>query len=161
VLDEPYLTAFLALHTSSHLRSMQPVRLVELVWVVRADTRLGRLDMDALARLLRDTSTGRFVYPALALAEELAPGTLDAGLIRELGRGVSPRLRRVLDEIRAAEMGPLGERSLDVALAWADGPAELVRNALDLVWPSDESLKLPATLGRRVRMAIAARVRGR
>jgi hypothetical protein len=157
VLDQPHLTAFLALHASSHLRTMQMVRLLELVWVVRTDRRTGRLDLRALGDLLRRTDTGRFAYPALALAEDLAPGTFDPSLLDDAGRNVSARLRRVIDKIRRAELGALNERSLDALLAWATGPREVVLNALDLLLPSDDGLgTLPAAVKRRVRIVIAA-----
>jgi hypothetical protein len=157
VLDQPYLTAFLALHASSHLRTMQIVRLLELVWVVRGDLRAGRLDLVALEQLLRRTDTGRFAYPALALAEELAPGTFGPRLLDELARTTGPRLRRVVAKIRRAELGALNERSVDALFAWATGPREVALNALDLLLPSDDGLgTLPAALVRRVRIAIAA-----
>jgi hypothetical protein len=157
VLDEPYLGAFLALHASRDLRTMQLVRLLELVWVVRDDRRSGRLSFVALESLLQRTATERFVYPALALAEELAPGTVDEGLLRRLARKVSPRLQRVLDEVRRAEMGPLEEPSVDLLFAWAVGPKELAVNALELVLPGDETFqRIPTVLGRRVALLVRA-----
>jgi hypothetical protein len=157
VLDEPYLAAFLALHASCDLKSMQLVRLLELVWVIRSHGRCGRLSFGELDSLLQRTATGRFVYPALALVEELAPGSVDARLLRGLAEEVSPRMHRVLDEIRQAEMGLLSEHSLDFLFAWAVGPKELALNALEIVLPGDEALRrLPTVLKRRVGIVLHA-----
>jgi hypothetical protein len=155
VLDEPYLTAFLALHASGDLKSMQLARLVELVWVIRGGRTSGRLGFGDLESLLQRTATGRFVYPALAFVEELSPGTVDADLLRRLAEQVSPRLRRVLAEIRRAEMGLLNAYSVDFLFAWAVGGKELALNALELVLPGDETLRrLPALLRRRAGIAL-------
>ena len=157
VLDEPYLAAFLAVHASGELKSMQLVRLLELVWVIRSERRSGRLSFEELGPLLQRTATGRFAYPALALVEELAPGTVDARLLRSLADEVSPRLHRVLDEIRRAEMGLLHEHSVDFAFAWAVGPKELAFNALEIFLPGDEALeRLPIVLKRRVGIILHA-----
>jgi hypothetical protein len=95
------------------------------------------------------------VYPAFALVEELAPGTVDAALLRGLAAQVSSRLHRVLAEIRRAEMGLLNEHSVDFLFAWAVGGKELALNALELVLPGDETLRrLPALLKRRAGIAL-------
>jgi hypothetical protein len=95
------------------------------------------------------------VYPALALVEELVPGTVDIRMLRNLAGQVSPRLHRVLGQIRRAEMGLLNEHSVDFLFAWAVGGRELALNALELVLPGDEALgRLPALLKRRAGIAL-------
>ena len=86
VLDQPYLTAFLAMHAAFDLASVQLIRLLELVLVIRGDIETGRLDWRELSSLFDSTATGRFAYPALALAEELAPGTVEADLLLGLAQ---------------------------------------------------------------------------
>jgi hypothetical protein len=155
VLEQPYLAAFLALHLSIHFRTVQLVRLLELVWVMRGDSRSGRLDASEFETLLRRTDTGRFVYPALALAEDLAPGTVEAPLLTRLAKEVSPRMMRVLDKIRRQEMGALNSHSPDVLFAWAVGPKELLMNAMELVLPSEDTISdLPAIFMRRFRFIV-------
>jgi len=154
VLDQPYLTAFLALHAGYDLARVLLVRLFELVLVIRDDTERGRLDWGDLASLIERAALGRFVYPALVLAEELAPGTVEAGLLRRIARDVSPRMHRVLDAVRRAEMGPLNEVSLDVKLAWAVGGKELLMNLSDILVPSDDGAgSLMEYYARRLSMA--------
>ena len=136
VLDEPYLAAFLAMHAGSDLATVRLIRLIELVWVIRAELASRRLDWAELASLLERTGTGRFVYPALALTEDLAPGTVALDLLRRLERGASRRMHRVLNAVRGAGLGPLRERTLDVKLAWAAGGRELALGVWDLLFPA-------------------------
>jgi len=136
VLDQPFLSAFLALHAGCDLASVRLVRLLEIVLVIRADLEAGRLDWRELETLLTSTGTGRFVYPALALADELAPGTVEPRLLAHLARGATPRTLRVLDAVRRAGTGPLDERSFDTRLAWATGPRELARALSEVFFPS-------------------------
>ncbi|HZD04227.1 MAG TPA: nucleotidyltransferase family protein [Longimicrobiales bacterium] len=157
-LGQPRLTAFLALHASYELVKVQLVRLVELVLVVRRDMERRRLRWDDFAALVDRTGTGRFVQPALALAEEVAPGTVDGGLLQELGRGATERTRRVLDAVRAADLAPLLRRSMDAKLMWARGPRELLLNLSELILPSDDGL--PVGLGRLQWSRLVALARG-
>jgi hypothetical protein len=148
VLAQPHLLAFLALHAAHDLSNVRLIRIFELVVVARADLADGRLDRGALADLLERTDTGRFVYPALALAEELAPGTMDANWLCEEDRRATGRMRRALATVRAAGLSPLvrAERGLSVKLAWARGPRELAANVAEVVVPSDDGL--PVGLAR-------------
>jgi len=140
VLEQPYLTAFLALHAGYHLGELQLVRLLDVALSARLDERAGRLDWDALAELLDRTGTERFTYPGLALAEALAPGTVRADILRRGERKVSARMLRVLAALRHAELGPLPERTLDSKLAWSVGGREVLLNLADLLLPGDDAL---------------------
>jgi hypothetical protein len=161
VLAQPFLAAFLALHAGYDLGKMQLGRIVELVMVLRQDTGAGLLDPADLARLLASTDTGRFAYPGLALAEELSPGCVGAEVLAVAGRGVGPRLRRVLAAVRAAEWGPLPERSLDLKLAWAVGPLETLLNLTEIVLPSDDGMGgLREVYAQRLRL-LGRRLSGR
>lgn len=158
-LPQPHLTAFLALHASYELVKVRLVRVVELVLVIRRDVGVGRLDWSELAGLVEGTGTGRFVHPALALAEHLAPGTVAPDLLERTGRRVSARARRVLGAVRDADVAPLLHRSLDAKLMWARGPRELLLNLSELVYPSDEGLDVgPVRLAvRRIQALLTGR----
>jgi hypothetical protein len=161
VLDQPHLTAFLALHASYDLVQLQMVRIFELVQVIRAESATGRLRWSDFQTLLDRTDTGRFVYPALRLAEELAPGTVDADLLDRLGRRASARMNRILELVRRAEMGVMSDVPLAAKLLWADGPREALLLLSDLLVPSDDGAGTAAsTQLRRVRIA-AHRIRTR
>lgn len=130
VLAQPCLTAFLAVHAGCDLSHVRLVRLVELVLVVRRDLETGRLDWRALSHLLEGTGSARFAYPALALAEELAPGTMDRRCLARAGRDVTSRVRRLLATLARHELAPLpaSERTVERGLAWLPGPRARMRS---------------------------------
>ncbi|MBI3982822.1 MAG: nucleotidyltransferase family protein [Gemmatimonadetes bacterium] len=158
-LDQPLLTAFLALHTSSELARMRLVRLVELTVVIQRDRRSGVLDWTALGGLLHRTGTARFVFPALALVERLCPGTVENTLIARSQPYLTNRMLRVIEAVAAADMAPLRYRSLEERLVWARGARELLLNLSELVWPTDDGL--PVSVGRLQWRRVRALVRGR
>ncbi len=110
VLPQPLLLAHLAVRTSSHLRAIMLVRLVEIVLVARRDY-TGHPDAwRAFDELVARTGTGQFVFPALDLAARLAPGTIDADLLERLTAAAPAPLRRLVRGTTLAtalEMHPL------------------------------------------------------
>lgn len=163
VLPPPLKLLYLALHASHHFSTITLVRLVELVLVARAEF-VGRPDhWRELHDLLRHYRAARFTYPALSLAERLAPGTMDAGVLAAAGRDAAPWLRRAVRRLTpgtAQELHPL--RGFE-ALRWARTPLEVAAGAADLVWPRGmhpaEVLRLYASRARRVAGAAAERLR--
>ena len=95
VLPQPLLAAYLALSAGADLPSVQLLKVVELIHVLRQDTGNGTLQWPALRDLLRRTHTMRFAWPGFAMAEELCPGTVDPALLRELDKDGTARMRRV------------------------------------------------------------------
>jgi hypothetical protein len=158
-LAQPYLAAFLALHAGYVPGRLRLVALVELVLVLRGDVNAGALMWDELADLFRRTGTGRFVHPALALVEDLAPGTVEPGLLLDLERRATVRTQRVLDALRAGDFAPLTRPSLDAKLMWARGPRELLLNVSELVFPSDDGLSMGIARlqWRRLRALVSGR----
>ena len=142
VLAQPYLAAFLAMHASNELVKVRMVRVVELALLARTDVARGRLDWDEFTYLLYRTKTERFVYPALALVEDLVPGTVPGALLVRLARGATNRTKRVIAAVQAAGMAPLTHRSLDAKLMWASGPKEMLLNMSELLLPSDDGMPL-------------------
>jgi hypothetical protein len=161
VLAEPWLTAFLAQHASQELARTRLIRLVELVLVIRRGRDRGTLAWAALLALLARTRTERFVQPALALAEELAPGTVPEPVRSALARATPLRLRRVVDAVRASDLGPLPHRSLDAKLMWAAGPRELLLGMSELLVPSDDGERegLASLYARRAQAVLTGRAR--
>ncbi|MDQ3809777.1 MAG: nucleotidyltransferase family protein, partial [Chloroflexota bacterium] len=160
VLAQPLLTAFLALHTSQELQSVPLLRLVELVLVIRRDRAEGRLEWEALRALLVRTGTARFVFPAFALLEKLAPGTLDPALHEELTAAATPRMRRVLQRTTPANVQRLDHMSVEEKFMWAAGPGDVVRRLSQFIRPlgTDGSL---ADLGRTYYRWLSRLRRGR
>lgn len=122
----PLLLHVLASHTSLGLKSIRIMRLVDLVQVIRMDSRVGTLEWEAVLRSFRDSDTARFTYPALALTEDLAPGTVDARVLAE-ARSVSSRTaRRVTSRLRPGTTS-VGVASFALLLMWAPGPVAELR----------------------------------
>lgn len=160
-LNQPHLTALLALHASYELVRTRMIWLLELVWVIRRDTGTGTLEWNTLLDLLRSRALGRFVYPAFALAERLAPGTVDPRVLEYAGREATPRLARVVDAVEGEDFGFLATRSLEDKVMWARGFKELVLNLSEWIWPSDEADRdsLANLYRKRVGMLIRRRAR--
>lgn len=153
-LNQPYLTALLALHTSYELVRTRMVWLTELAWVMRQDSARGTLDWNLLLDLLHGRGLGRFVYPALELVERFAPGTVDREVLEYAARQAPPRLPRVVNAVEREHFGFLSKRSLDDKLMWARGFRELLLNFSEWIWPSDEAERsnLMSLYGKRLRM---------
>lgn len=159
-LAQPLLTAFLAMHAAFGVRDLRLLHLVELVWIIRRDVASGSLQWRDLTELLTKTRTARFAYPALELAERLAPGTIDPDTRGQLAGTGTARMRRVIDAISTAGM-QLPRRTLDERLMWACGVRELLCNIGELVWPSDEALpaaEVARLYLRRARLLVRGRI---
>jgi hypothetical protein len=161
VLPQPLHLAHLALHASSDFYMLPMIRLVELVLVARRDYR-GRAERwTALRELLRRSAAERFVFPALRLAEDLAPGTFDAGLLAST-QAASPRLlRRAVGALTPGSSQRLHERPGFGVLLWPATPRESVAAFLGAIWPRTGrervSLRVLAGLySRRIRRAFRA-----
>jgi len=130
VLREPLLLAYLAAHTSSHFYAITLVRLVELVLVARHD--FGADNWPAFADVVRRTATGRFVFPALYLAEQLAPGTIDPLALEEVAAAAPRRLRKLVRAATPASAQRLHPYPFSERFVWATSLKEVL---LELAWP--------------------------
>jgi hypothetical protein len=129
-LAGPFQLAHLAAHASEQRESLLPIRLVELVLAFRAGLDPAALDAFLCARRMRHR-----VYPAIALAERLAPGTVDAGLMRSLADAAGPRLRRTVDALDLAYLQRLDQPVAGGHAFAARGPVDDVRAALRWLVP--------------------------
>jgi hypothetical protein len=127
VAGPPLLVAQLAPHHYGEPYASRLLRLVELTLVVRRDRALGLLDWDAVRELLERSGALRFTYPAFALVEQLAPGTVDASLLARVRRASTRLTRRVTDGLTpTAPIVPDGV-SLAERLMWTSGPVDTIR----------------------------------
>ncbi len=138
VLPQPLLLAYLALHASSHFYGMTQIRLVELVLVARRDFAARPEGWQAFVELVTRTRTGRFVFPALDLAERLVPGTVDPGVLEELAAAAPRRLRRLVRNTHPA----WGQRlhpypGLAERFVWIGSLREALAAFAWLAWPHD------------------------
>ena len=135
VADPNEMIAMHAAHASTELYSHRLLRLVELVLVARRAASLGALDWSAVESSLAERESSRFAYPMLALAERLAPGTVDAGVLARLERGSTARARAVTGALTPT--APILDTRFSVRdrLMWASGALATARRLWRMVAP--------------------------
>jgi hypothetical protein len=151
VLGQPLLLVSLACHCSQELDGSRLLRLVELVRVIRRDTGAGRLDWDTVVALLHRTRAARYAYPAFALAEDLAPDTVDPRVLM-LGRRASTWAARHTVARLVPAGGSLDERGALRQLMWTRGTVAVLQRILRNVWPASFVRPTDVFPGWRVRL---------
>ncbi len=147
VPGQPLLVLLLATHASEGFHGLTLVRLVELVRVIRQDAACGALAWDELVRAARTAGALRFAWPALELAERLAPGTVPEAVLARFAAEATPAMRRVLARSTPATAQRLDRLSLEERMMWAGTPWERVRRLAHAVWPAPAG-RSPVELGR-------------
>jgi putative nucleotidyltransferase-like protein len=136
VLPQPLLLVALAIHASGELYSMRLLRLIEQAYVIRQDLEAGRLDWTAVEELLLRTRTLRFAYPVFALVEQLAPGTIDARVLRRSRRASTRRALEIT--ARFTPTSPILSQHVSIKerLMWSDSPWRTAKRLLVMVLPA-------------------------
>lgn len=133
-LDQPLLTLHLAVHAGHGLHNLTLLRLVELVLVIRNDTASGRLSWPDFAVLATATDAFGYAYPALAFAEQLAPGTIPRHILSESARAAPRRAVGIVGRLTPATAQRIGRPSLAMHFMWTRGIGGWARQiAADLV----------------------------
>ncbi|MEO8621861.1 MAG: nucleotidyltransferase family protein [bacterium] len=127
----------LACHCSQELGSSRLLRLVEIVRVIRAERAAGRLNWDDFLAMLERTGAARYAFPALTLAEHLAPGTVDQRVL-ELGARESTWAARHTVARLVPAGGSIEELGLLRQIMWMRGPAAFLNRAVRLVAPASQ-----------------------
>ncbi|HEY6362916.1 MAG TPA: nucleotidyltransferase family protein [Vicinamibacterales bacterium] len=133
-LRAPLLLLTLACHCSQELHANRLLRLVEIVRVIRTNRASGGLDWDELLSMMKRTGTSRYAYPAFALAEELAPGTVDARVLA-VCRGASTWAARHAVARLVPAGGSHDRRGAARQLMWARGSVAVAHWLLCALWP--------------------------
>ena len=136
-LAPPLLLLELACHCSQELGSSRLLRLVEIVRVVRAEREAGRLEWDEVLSMLDRTRSARYAFPAFALAEDLAPGTIDSRVLALGARESTWAARHTVGRLVPAG-GAIDELGLLRQVMWMRGPVAMLHRALRLVAPSSQ-----------------------
>jgi hypothetical protein len=124
VLTPPVRLVATAAHFSTELYSMRLLRLVEMVLAIRTVDAPNRLDWAAVQDVLDRSRATRFMYPAFALIERLAPGTVPSRVLDRTRQVFSRLGRHVVANVRPATPVLRGGSSLAEHLMWASSPAE-------------------------------------
>jgi len=133
---QPLLFVAATVHLSSELLSARLLRLVELVFIARRDVPSGALDWAAVEDLLERTGATRFTYPAFALVEQLAPGTVPPNLHGRAHERSSRIARSVVAALTPATPILTGHVSFAERLMWEPGPLGIARRVLQMVLPA-------------------------
>jgi hypothetical protein len=131
----------LACHCSQELYSSRLLRLVEIVRVIRS----GRVDWNEALALLHQSGAARFTYPAFALAENLAPGTVDQRVL-VLARAESTLAARHTVKRLVPSGGSGDEMGLLRQVMWTRGPVAILHRMLRLVLPETVGIGPSAVL---------------
>ena len=133
-LDQPLLALHLAVHAGHGLHNLTLLRLVELVLVIRIDSASGRLSWPDFAALATAADAFGYAYPALALAEQLAPGTIPRHILSESAHAASRRAVGIVRRLSPATAQRIGRPSLAMHFMWTRGMEGWTRQiAADLV----------------------------
>jgi hypothetical protein len=136
VFRQPLLLSHLAQHASRDIVRFRIVRLVELVFVIRQDT---HIDWDECLRLLDQCGVTRFVYPAFALAERLAPSTVEPGFLNAVSDAAPSSTRKAVRQLADDPLRSFFRRSPAERIMWTNGFQEKLLGWSDVVWPTGHS----------------------
>jgi len=135
VLGQPLLLAHLAAHASEEGHVARLLRLIEIVLVSRQDLAAGRLAWADFLSLIRATGTAGFAYPALALAERLAPQSVSLDVLDECASAAGPRVRAFVAHGTPSARTRLEGVSLSEKFLWTSGPVGVMRRVAAMLWP--------------------------
>jgi hypothetical protein len=121
VLDQPLLLLHLAAHAGAGWQNLTLLRQVELVLVIRADLAAGRLSWDGFVEVGARTGALSYAYPALALAEKLAPGVVPVEVLGQCAARAPKAVRRALERLTPATAQRIDRNSVGEHFMWAEG----------------------------------------
>lgn len=132
----------LAVHASCGLESLTLLRLVELVLAVRAGP---RFSWDRFCAHAERAGALAMTYPALCLAEQLAPGTVRADVLARSEQAAPPRVRSVIQRLAPHSAHRVLRCSLEERFMWSPSPLRrLIQAVRELYPPGLPVVELPA-----------------
>lgn len=135
VLRPPLLLLSLACHCSQELDTSRLLRVVEMVRVVRAERATGRLDWDEFLAIVRRTDTARYAWPAFAMVEQLAPGTVDPRVLLAGRRASTWSARHTVARLVPSGGSP-DQRGALRQLMWTRGGVAIAHRLFRNLWPA-------------------------
>lgn len=162
VLTPPLNIAHLAAHASEESHVARLLRVLELILVCRAERARGRLVWSELRAVAAPTGMAAFLYPALAFAERLAPGTIERETLAECARAAGPRVRAIVDGETAADRMPVDRVRVAEKFMWSRGPMDTARRLGHMLWPKAHGSlgDLLRTYARRIYRLYHGRITG-
>ena len=121
VLDQPLLLLHVAAHAGAGWQNLTLLRQVELVLIIRQDIAAGRLSWDAFLDAGDRTGALAYAYPALHLAEKLAPGLVPKGVLDDCAAHVPAAVRRAVERLTPATAQRIDRNSVGEHFMWGLG----------------------------------------
>jgi len=114
VLAQPLLAIHLACHASNGLQSLNLLRLVEIVLVLRREP----VDWGDLVAAAASIGALGFLYPAFGLAEQLVPGTIPEEVLAACAAEAPAAVRAVIASHDPASIHRIARLSSRESLMW-------------------------------------------
>lgn len=121
VLRQPLQILHLAVHAGGGLHSLTLLRMVEIILVVRRDVAAGKLSWSEFLRVGELTSGLGSAYPAFAMCERLAPGTIPEEVLRRCRESAPNRVRTIVDRLEPARAQRVDRTSIAEHFMWVSG----------------------------------------
>ncbi|HEX3422615.1 MAG TPA: nucleotidyltransferase family protein [Sphingomicrobium sp.] len=138
VLSEPLLLLYLAVHAGGGLHSLTLLRMIEIVLVVRKDIASGRLSWDEFLQVGTAMNGLGSAYPALCMAEKLAPGTIPSRVLEISAELARRRTRKVVERLEPASAHRVDRTSVAEHFMWVRGFSGWCRQLASDVAPKSE-----------------------
>lgn len=137
-LSQPLLLLHLAVHAGGGLHNLTMLRMIEIVLVVRRDVRSGRLSWHDVLEAGASTKALGPAYPALRLAEKLAPGTIPQTVLDISAELARPRARSIVDTLDPANAQRVDRASIAEHFMWVAGLSGWCRQLASDMAPRSE-----------------------
>jgi hypothetical protein len=121
VLEQPLLLLHLAAHAGAGWQNLILLRQVELVLVIRKDREMAGLSWDAFLDAGGRTGALGYAFPALRLAEKLAPGTVPTRVLAHCAAHTPASVRRAVERLTPATAQRIDRASVAEHFMWAAG----------------------------------------
>jgi len=140
-LEPAAAVLFLACHASCHFSNLRMLRLVEMVLVIRESQRLPKWTWNEVVELGLQTKTLASAYPALALAETLAPGTVPENVLWKCKSDAPRAVVHVVANLSPATAHRMVRCSLQERYMWTSSLHGKIKQLLYDVVPLDQPFR--------------------
>jgi hypothetical protein len=120
-LQQPLLLLHLAVHAGGGLHSLTLLRMIEIVLVIRQDSANRQLSWDRFTTVAAQSGGLGAAYPALAMCELLAPGTVPNSVLERCAEAMPARARKVVERLDPGTAHRVDRASVMEHFMWVSG----------------------------------------
>jgi hypothetical protein len=136
-LPQPLLLLHLAVHAGCGFQNLNLIRLIELILVIRHDTRSGALSWPAFLDIARSARALGMAYAALQMCDRLAPETVPANVLTACNEEAPVRLRKLVARLTPATAHRVARQSYAEKFIWQRSGIGLARQLLVEIVPTN------------------------